>query len=83
MAENPHTFHVIVASVGETLFDGAAMSVTVPGIAGEMTLLPNHEPIVSPLRAGTVTVRETLGEKSFSIESGVLECSGDRAVVLL
>jgi len=48
-----------------------------------MTLLPNHEPIVSPLRAGTVTVRETLGEKSFAIESGVLECSGDRAVVLL
>lgn len=83
MAEYPNTFHLIVASVGETRFDGAAVSVTLPGIAGEMTILPHHEPLVTPLRAGRITVRETLGEHVFEIESGVLECSGNRVVVLL
>lgn len=83
MADHPNTFHLVVASVGETRFDGAATSVTLPGIAGELTILPHHEPLVTPLKAGTIIVRETLGEKKFEIESGVLECSGNRAVVLL
>jgi F-type H+-transporting ATPase subunit epsilon len=78
------TFHLIVASVGETRFDGAALSVTLPTAAGEITVLPHHEPLVTTLKPGTITVRETLGEpKQFDIESGVLEVSGNRAVVLL
>lgn len=84
MTEHPNTFHLIVASVGETRFDGAAVSVTLPGAAGELTILPHHESLVTTLKPGTITVREALGEpKKFAIESGVLECSGNRAVVLL
>lgn len=78
------TFHLILASVGETRFDGAAVSVTVPGSQGEMTVLPHHEPIVTTLKAGTVRVRVSGGEtKEFPIEGGMLECSGERAVILL
>jgi F-type H+-transporting ATPase subunit epsilon len=83
MAERS-TFHLIVASVGETRFDGAALSATLPTTAGEITVLPHHEPLVATLKPGTITVRETLGDaKKFEIESGVLEVSGNRAVVLL
>ena len=77
------TFHLIIASVGQTHFDGAALSATLPGDVGELTLLPHHEPIVTTLKRGTITVRETGGDKTFDIEDGVLECSGNRAVVLL
>ena len=84
MAEYPNTFHLTVASVGEVRFDGPALSATFPGEAGEFTVLPHHEPFVSTLTHGTITVRETLGEpKTFDVESGVLECSADRVVVLL
>jgi F-type H+-transporting ATPase subunit epsilon len=84
MAEYSNTFHLTIASVGDTKFDGAALSATLPGAAGELTILPHHEPIVTTLKAGTITVRETLGNpKHFKIQSGVLECSGDRVVVLL
>jgi len=84
MAEHPNTFHLVIASVGETRFDGAAISATIPGAAGEMTILSNHEPIVTTLKPGTITVRQTLGEpQEFAVESGVLEVSGNRAVVLL
>ena len=84
MAEHPSTFHLIIASVGETRFDGPALSTTLPGSAGELTILPHHEPLVTTLRPGTITVRQTLGEpKRFPVENGVLEVSGNRAVVLL
>lgn len=81
---SPNTFHLVVASVGETRFDGAALSATIPTTGGEITVLPHHEPLVATLRPGTITVRETLGEpKKFEIQSGVVECAGNRVVVLL
>jgi len=90
MTDHPNTFHLIIASVGETRFDGAAVSATFPGAAGEFTVLPRHEPLVTTLRRGTITVRlssqagESQGDqKSFDVESGVLECTGNRVVVLL
>ena len=78
-----NTFHLIIASVGETKFDGAALSATLPGSAGEFTVLAHHEPILTTLKEGTITVRESLGNKTFTIQGGIIEMSGNRAVVLL
>jgi F-type H+-transporting ATPase subunit epsilon len=81
---NENTFHLIVASVGETLFDGAAISATLPTSAGQITVLPHHEPLVSTINPGTITVRTTIEQpKEFRVESGVLEIANNRAVVLL
>lgn len=87
-----NTFHLTIASVGETRFDGPAISATIPTMGGEITILAHHQPLVATLKKGTITVREHAapsdGEpastgKEFSIENGVLEISGNRAVVLL
>jgi len=80
---HPNTFRLVIASVGQTLFDGAAVSVTLPGSAGMMTVLPNHEPLVTTLNKGNILVKTTEGNKEFPVDTGVLECSGGRAVVLL
>lgn len=78
------TFHVVVAAVGETKFDGQAASMTVPASAGEMTVLAHHEPFVTTLKTGVITVRDAQGEHSvFEISDGVLEVNGGGAVVLL
>jgi F-type H+-transporting ATPase subunit epsilon len=82
MAEQT-TFHLIVASVGESKFDGAALSVTIPTTAGEITVLPHHEPLVATLKPGTITVRESLGNKEIPVDGGVLEISANRAIILL
>ena len=74
---------LVIASVGESLFDGAATSATIPTTAGEITVLPHHEPIVATLKGGTITVRSAIETKNFPIEGGVLEISNNRAVVLL
>ncbi len=82
MAEN--TFHLVIASVGESVFDNRAQSVIVPGTAGQMTILPHHEPIVTTLNKGVITVKNQSGVvEKFDIEGGVLECSVNRVVILL
>lgn len=82
--KHENTFRLVIASVAATQFDGAAVSATMPGTAGEFTLLLNHEPFVSTLKPGKITVRQAGGEhKEFSIEGGVVESAGGRAVVLL
>ncbi|HUO55963.1 MAG TPA: F0F1 ATP synthase subunit epsilon [Candidatus Paceibacterota bacterium] len=84
MADNRNTFHLIIASVGESQFDGPAVSATIPGISGVFTILPHHEPFVTTLKGGLITVRESNSEsREFSVESGVVECSNNRVVVLL
>lgn len=77
------TFHLIVASVGQPRFDGAALSATIPTTGGEITVLPHHEPLVATLRPGKIIVRGTLEQKEIPVEGGVVEISGNRAVVLL
>ncbi|MEN9413385.1 MAG: hypothetical protein RLZZ342_472 [Candidatus Parcubacteria bacterium] len=84
MEKHVNTFRLVVASVGETLFDGAAASATLPGTDGEFTLLPKHEAFVTTLKKGTARIKDAHGTtKEFAIESGILECSQGRAVVLL
>ena len=77
------TFQLVIASVGEARFDGPALSATFPGAGGEFTILAHHEPLVTNLKKGIITVRHENDVKKFSIENGILECSNNRAVVLL
>ena len=84
MATSSNTFRLVIASVSETRFDGAAVSATLPGSGGDFTLLSRHEPFVSTLKEGKIMVRQSGGtNKEFQISGGVVECSGDKAVVLL
>jgi F-type H+-transporting ATPase subunit epsilon len=74
---------VTIAKVHENLFQGEARSITVPTTEGELTILPKHEALVSTIKQGTITVRAADGEKTFFVESGVLEISSDQVTVLL
>lgn len=77
------TFHLTIASVGETRFDGPVVSATFPGASGEFTVLSKHEPLVTTLKKGVITVRGERDTKKITIENGVLECSNNRVVALL
>jgi len=74
---------VVIAKVDENLYDGEATSVTLPGVNGEMTVLKNHEPLITTLKAGTIVVRDLGDEKTFAIESGVLEIRHEGVTVIL
>ncbi len=77
--------HIVIAKVDEVFFDGEAYSLTAPGTDGEMTVLAEHMPLVTTLKAGELLVRESAGAapKIFPIVSGVLEVRHDGATVIL
>lgn len=78
------SFHLVIASVGKTHFEGDVVSATLPGSAGELTVLARHEPLVTTLKPGAISVKCASGERAtFEVENGILEVSGNRAVVLL
>jgi F-type H+-transporting ATPase subunit epsilon len=79
-----HTLHVLIATVSETLFNGSAESMVVPGTGGEMTILANHEPIITTLKPGTLKIKIHGGEvKEFPVTRGVLEVANSTANILL
>jgi len=75
--------HVTVAKVDEIYFDGDADSLSVTGALGQMTILPEHMPLITTLRPCTLIVRAGDATKEFEIEGGVLEVRRDAATVIL
>lgn len=74
---------VHIARVHEHLFSGEATALSVPTTEGVITVLPHHEPFVTTLKEGSITVRTEKGEQSFPVEGGVLEVSQNQAIVIL
>ena len=73
----------IVTPEGVTYSEDVEM-VTLPGSEGEMTVLSHHEPFITTLKAGTITVRELSDvAKEFTIDSGILEVNPEGATVIL
>lgn len=62
--------------------DQPADSVTLPTAAGEITVLPNHIPLVSVLKPGTVTVRSGEKAQTYSVTGGFIQVTGEETVVL-
>ena len=74
-----------IHSLTKTHFDGEAYSVNAKTMAGEITVLDHHRPLLSRLRPGVITVIDESG-KSHYIDSGsgFLEVeSGNRMTLLI
>ncbi len=73
-----------ISKVDGPIFDGEVVSVTVPGVAGEMTILAQHTALISPLKKGTITYRGAENStENIEIESGTLEISQNHATILI
>jgi F-type H+-transporting ATPase subunit epsilon len=80
----PKTLFVTISKIDGPVFEGPVVSMTVPGVAGEMTLLAYHEALISPLKAGNITVRVDGSEDAqYQIDGGLLEVSKNQATVLI
>ncbi|MFA5998071.1 MAG: F0F1 ATP synthase subunit epsilon [Candidatus Paceibacterota bacterium] len=79
------TFHLTIAKVGENLFDGEAISATMPGKEGVFQVLAEHEAFVSELTPGTMEVK-TADDHTHRFEiptGGIAEVSRNQATILL
>ena len=57
-------------------------SVTLPGTAGELGVLPHHAPLVSTLGIGELRIRKGGEDESFAIVGGFLQVLPDKVVVM-
>ena len=71
-----------IVSQDRMVFEGDADVVVVPGVVGEMGILPNHAPLLSTLKFGILTVRYQGGEEHFTVAGGVIEVQPDIITVL-
>lgn len=65
-------------SLKRVVFEGEATSVNCKTAMGEITVLENHEPLISLLQEGPVTVTLPGGEeRHFPIKGGFLEVKAE------
>lgn len=71
-----------IVSQDRLVWEGDADIVVVPGVAGEMGILPNHAPLLSTLKFGILKVRTKEIEEVFTVAGGVIEVQPDLITVL-
>jgi len=60
------------------------ISATIPTATGELTILPNHLPLVGKIKAGEIILKKEQGESShLSVSSGILEVRPNSYLVIL
>lgn len=82
--------HLTILNLKEKIFDGKVETITLPGEAGELTVLPNHVPLVTALKYGAISALVDKSEryegeerKYFESKGGIFEFNNNEATVLL
>ena len=70
-----HTIHVDVVSAEESIYSGEAEFVVLPGEVGELGIYPQHTPLITRIRPGSVRIQPAGGgaEELIFVAGGILE----------
>ena len=78
-----NAYRVAILTPEKTEYEGRAVTLTVPGDNGLLTILAGHAPMVAVLAKGAVTVRTEHETLEGSIGSGLLRVGRNEAVMLV
>jgi F-type H+-transporting ATPase subunit epsilon len=77
------TFYVDIVSAEQAIYSGEATMVIAPGEGGELGILPEHVPLLTRIRPGTIRVQaEGAAEEVIYVSGGMMEVQPDRVTVL-
>jgi F-type H+-transporting ATPase subunit epsilon len=79
-----HTLHVDIVSAEASIFAGEAEFVSLPGESGMLGIYPQHTPLITRIRPGTVSVK-LVGKEDQElvfVAGGILEVQPNRVTVL-
>lgn len=65
-----------------TVLDEEIQEITIPTTEGEITILPNHVPLVSKIKPGEMIIRRGGKKDFFAVTGGFLEVSDNNITVL-
>ena len=74
--------HFELVSPAKLLFSGDVDSVVLPGTEGEMTILPQHAPLLTSLKPGLVVVTSSKGAEKIFVRGGFAEVNPKGLTVL-
>ncbi len=74
--------HFELVSPSKLLFSGDVDSVVLPGTEGEMTILPQHAPLLTSLKPGIVVVTSAKGAEKIFVRGGFAEVNPNGLTVL-
>jgi len=71
-------------SLDKIIYQGEVYSITLPGADGQLTILPHHIPLITPLKKGKIKIKD-IAEKEifFEIEGGILEVKPEEVNILV
>lgn len=72
-----------IVSLKNVVFHDYVDSVTLPTTSGEITVLPNHDALISSLKSGTIVARTAKGQIPFPIAGGFMEVAPDSRLTVL
>jgi F-type H+-transporting ATPase subunit epsilon len=77
------TIQVDIVSAEQQIFSGPADMVIAPGEGGELGILPEHVPLLTRIKPGTVRIRkEGSEEEVIYVSGGMMEVQPDRVTIL-
>ncbi len=78
------TFQVDIVSAEQAIFSGEATLLVAPGEGGELGILPEHMPLLTRIKPGTVRIQPAAGgeEEVIYVSGGMMEVQPDRVTVL-
>ncbi len=75
--------HVDIVSAEEQIFSGNADMIIAPGEAGELGILPEHAPLLTRIKPGTVRIQQGGQDTEvIYVSGGMMEVQPDRVTVL-
>ncbi len=74
--------HLEIVTPERMAYSDEVDMVLVPGVDGELGILPHHTPLVSLLGVGELKIRKGGNEESFAIVGGFLQVRPDKVVVM-
>ena len=83
-ASNAKTFRLEIVSADRSLFSGEANFVVVPGVDGDLGIFPNHTPLLTKIKPGTLKfhAKDEPEETLFFVAGGFLEVQPTVVTVL-
>ena len=76
------TIRCEIVSQDRTVFQGDVDIVVLPGLAGEMGILPHHAPVLAVLKYGVIKIRKNGKEELFTVAGGMAEVQPNIVTVL-
>lgn len=78
---HPARLHIHVVTPRRLLVDASVDEARIPGLDGQIGILPGHRPLMFALGKGPIIIRQGSSEETFEVEGGTAEILPDRVVV--